>query len=243
MPCRPRLRYRRPVSQEPKDAAPVQQGQGADRAAPEPGLRLGAIVLAAGAGARFSPVPGAKLLADLRGRPVLQHVLDAARACRPVTTVVVLGHGREALQHAIEWSNEVRVVNPAPSRGLSSSLQVGLAALTEARAPVDGAFIVLGDQPMLRPHVMRALAAAALSSRGRGRGIVAVVPRYEGEIVPSVRNPVLVLAAGFRLIRTLEGDRGLGSVLEGMGGQVIEVQVPGTHPDVDTPEDLAALRG
>ena len=130
---------------------------------------IAVIVLAAGAGTRFSDVPGSKLVADLGGRPVLEHVLAAVRAFGPRLTIVVLGSGRDAVERSIEWAGETRVVNPDPQRGIGSSIRVGFDALAadESRAAegvIDGTFIVLGDQPQLRPEVLEALADHAAAT-------------------------------------------------------------------------------
>ena len=73
------------------------------------------LVLAAGAGSRFG---GGKLLAPIGGRPVLQHVLDALATAGVGEVVVVLGRDAEAVEAAIAWRGERRVVNPEPERGL-----------------------------------------------------------------------------------------------------------------------------
>lgn len=220
-------------------------------------LRLGALVLAAGAASRFSDQPGAKLIAELRGRPVLAHVLEAVRAYGPALTVVVLGHGRGAIESAIDWTDELRVVNPAPERGLASSLQVGMAAARSANAApaghgLDGLFIVLGDQPMLRPQTLVALAtAAAASAEASGRATsgraptraTIFVPRYASasDADQGPRNPVLLLRPAWPLIDRLVGDRGLAQSVADLGEAVVDVPVPGSQPDVDTRGDLAEL--
>lgn len=218
-------------------------------------LRLGVLVLAAGAASRFSDQPGAKLLAELRGRPVLAHVLKAVRAYGPALTVVVLGHGRGAIESAIDWTDELRVVNPAPERGLASSLQVGMAAARSANAApaghgLDGLFIVLGDQPMLRPETLVALATAAsaeasgpaTSGRAPTRATI-FAPRYASasEADQGPRNPVLLLGPAWPLIDRLVGDRGLAQSVADLGEAVVDVPVPGSQPDVDTRGDLAEL--
>jgi molybdenum cofactor cytidylyltransferase len=194
--------------------------------------RLAAIVLAAGAGSRFSDEPGAKLLAGIHGRPVLQHVLDAVRAFAPGQTVVVLGHGADAIERSIAWSGERRVINAAPDRGLASSIQVGLAALNAS--DTEGVFIVLGDQPRLRSDVMEALADEDESA---ARPIVA--PRYAAD--PGPRNPVLVMRAAWPLIDDLAGDQGLGTLIDARPELVTYVPVGGRMPDVDRPGDLGRL--
>ena len=87
--------------------------------------RVAAIVLAAGAGSRFG---GGKLLATVDGRPLLQHTLDRLAEAGIDDVIVVLGADAAAVEAAIEWRAERRVVNPEPERGLASSLAIGRAA-------------------------------------------------------------------------------------------------------------------
>lgn len=197
-----------------------------------------AVVLAAGAGSRFAPQPGAKLLAEVAGRPLLEHVLAEVRRFGPAATVVVLGRGATRIERAIAWQGELRVVNHAPERGLASSLQVGIHALLALPGHVDGAFIVLGDQPLLRADVLEALASAA--DRAWPGDRPAVVPRYEDD---GPRNPVLLLRAAWSWVDELEGDRGLAPLMDRNPDQVLEVPVTGGMPDVDAPGDLDRLRG
>jgi molybdenum cofactor cytidylyltransferase len=196
-------------------------------------LSLAALVLAAGAGSRFSDEPGAKLLAEIDGRPMLARVLEEVRAYGPAVTVVVLGHGAERIEAALEWRDEIRVRNHQPDRGLSSSLQIGVDVLRALPEPLDGAFIVLGDQPALRADVMRALERAAGQARPGDRPVI--TPRYAaGE----ARNPVLLLRPAWAWVDELAGDRGLGPLIEARPDQVLQIEVAGAMPDVDTPADL-----
>lgn len=207
------------------------------RAVDERRLRLSALVLAAGAGSRFGPEPGAKLLTDVHGEPLLARVLEAVREFGPVSTVVVLGHGADALERALDWRDEIRVRNHAPERGLASSLQVGIDALLALPGSFDGAFIVLGDQPLLRAEVMRALESAAARARPGDRPVV--IPRYKHD---GARNPVLLLRPAWSWVEELTGNRGLLPLIVRNPDQVLEVLVPGLMPDVDEPSDLERLR-
>lgn len=189
--------------------------------------RVTAIVLAAGAGSRFG---GAKLLAPLDGRPILQHVLDTLAVSGLGDVVVVLGDDSAVIESAITWRTERRVVNEEPQRGLSSSVQVGIGSLD---ASVSMALIVLGDQPLLSNGTITALLDAA---RAADRPIV--VPRYPAD---AGRNPVLLRRSAFGLVDDVHGDRGLGPLLATQPDLVLEVAVSGANPDVDTREDLARL--
>src|SRR5512141_1879422 len=186
-------------------------------------MKVVVVVLAAGASRRFgSP----KLLAPLDGRPLLQHALDGVAAAGLDDVVVVLGEGHAAIEAAIAWRGERRRVNPRPEDGLSSSLRIGLDAAAEDPA-ADAVLIVLGDQPALRPHVLAAVVDAAART---DRPIVRV--RYADDAAP---NPVLVRRLAWALAAGLDGDRGLGPLLDRRHDLVAEVPVAGRNPDVDTP--------
>jgi molybdenum cofactor cytidylyltransferase len=192
-------------------------------------VRVGAVVLAAGASTRFgSP----KSLARLDGRPILEHVLDAVHEAGIDDIVVVLGHAADEIEERVSWLDERIVRNPDP-RHLSSSLQVGLDAVAEMDPPVDAVVIVLGDQPRTRPGVIRALIAAARTS-----DTPIVAPRYaEG----GGANPLLLREEAFDLADEATGDRGLGPLLVERPDLVTWVDASGGNPDVDTPADLASL--
>jgi CTP:molybdopterin cytidylyltransferase MocA len=192
-------------------------------------VNVGGLVLAAGSSSRFgSP----KALAELEGRPLLQHVLDVTAAARLQPVVVVLGDSAPAIERGIRWRNERRIRNPDPARGLSSSLRDGLADLS-AIAPRVDAVVLLGDQPRTSPAVIRRLLEAAEAT---DRPIVA--PRYAGG---GGSNPVFIRRDAFRLARAAENDRGLGPILAARPELVNWVDFEGSNPDVDTPADLAAL--
>ncbi|MFL5715780.1 MAG: NTP transferase domain-containing protein [Chloroflexota bacterium] len=185
------------------------------------------LVLAAGAGSRFG---GGKLLASVGGRPLLQHVLDAVAAAGVDDVVVVLGTEAPAIEAAIAWRGERRVVNPAPERGLSSSLKTGFYAVpTDA----DAVLVALGDQPLIPVETIRALLDA---SSPEDRPVV--VPAFEEG---QGRNPVLLRRPAFGLVAETDGDRGLGPVIAAHPERVTEVAVTGHNPDVDTIDDLAAV--
>jgi CTP:molybdopterin cytidylyltransferase MocA len=197
------------------------------------GVLVGAVVLAAGTGARFG---GGKLMAELDGRPLLLHVLTAVRGAAPARCVVVLGADAAAIEARIDWRDEVRIVNPTPEAGLSGSLRLGVATCLGALPAISGILVVLADQPRTSPDVMRALTAAIPEAMANGAW--AVVPRYAGG---GGANPALLLAPALARVPDLRGDRGMASLLAARRGRVHEVDVPGTNPDVDTRADLAAL--
>jgi len=200
------------------------------------------LVLAAGAGSRFSAATTLdeappKLLATLDGQPILQHVLDRAAELRAAATVVVLGRGpaADSIEATIAWRQARRVRNSHSERGLATSLRVGLAELARPEpAPHSAVLILLGDQPRVRPAVMQRLLDAADESPER----LIIAPRYAGG---GGSNPVLVRRPGWPLAAAIQGDRGFGPLLSARPELVHFVDVSGANPDVDTPRDLADL--
>ena len=182
------------------------------------------LVLAAGSSRRLGRP---KQLLDLEGRPLLQHVIDAAVAAGSEQIVVVLGHAEREIRAAIALPpSAVVAVNPDFATGQASSLRVGLAALAE---PVARAVVLLGDQPRVSPEVIRSVANAP--------GPIARAT-YGG--VPS--HPVAFDQALWSELRAVEGDRGARDVLASHVGEVTFVEVSGTPPvDVDTDADYRRL--
>ena len=120
------------------------------------------------------------------------------------------------------------IVNDRADEGLSRSLRLGFEALP---SDVDGAVILLGDQPAVPTPWIGALLATA---RG-DRPVVAV--RAAGRIGP----PVLLRREAFGLVQEARGDEGLGPTLGRHPELVAHIDVAAHAPDVDTPEDLERL--
>jgi len=203
------------------------------RAAPS----TAAVVLAAGVATRFG---GGKIRAMLEGRPLVAHVLAAARAAGIRRIVLVLGRDAVEVRAALLAVDSTALdavlvaVNPGPERGLATSLRVGLAAATAAPAP-GGVLVLLGDQPRVQPAVLEALVAAARQAPAEALAVGAA----HGE--DGAPNPLLILPAGWPVTAALQGDRGLGPLLAAAPERIVRVPVAGTNPDVDTPADLVAL--
>ena len=196
-------------------------------------MRVAGLILAAGSASRFGTP---KALARIDGRPLLEHSLIAARTADLEPMIVVLGAAADSIEAQVAWAGERRVRNPDPTRGLSSSLAIGIEALAADDPPIDAAVVLLGDQPRTDPTVIHAL-ITRFEDDARSTAAF-VVPRYSGG---GGANPVLVARSAFGLVGETGGDRGLGPLIDAHPELVIEVPVGGVNPDVDTPADLARL--
>jgi bifunctional UDP-N-acetylglucosamine pyrophosphorylase/glucosamine-1-phosphate N-acetyltransferase len=122
-------------------------------------MPLHVVILAAGQGKRMrSALP--KVLHRIAGRPLLAHVVDAARALRPERIYVVYGHGAAEVKAAfagapVEW------VEQAQRLGTGHALMQAL-----PKVPRTATVLVLnGDVPLVRAETLRKLVRLA------GKGI------------------------------------------------------------------------
>jgi len=182
-------------------------------------------VLAAGAGCRYG---GPKQLADLGGRPLLEHALAAVRAAPVDRRVVVLGAAAEEVLAGVSLHGAEPVPCPDWECGQAASLRAGLGAFEEADAVV----VVLGDQPLLSPRAIARVLAA------RGPGAEAVRATYAGE----AGHPVVLERSLFPRLLALRGDAGARDVLREVAVSDVPCDGLGRPDDVDTPEQLEALR-
>jgi CTP:molybdopterin cytidylyltransferase MocA len=175
-------------------------------------------VLAAGAGTRFDG-PTHKLLAVVRGRPVVtwavEHALDAGLDA----TVVVTGAADLA---GVLPDGVVIVHNDRWEAGQATSLQAALAWAAEH--DLDAVVVGLGDQPFIAPGSWRAVATSDAPI---------AVATYDGRR----RNPVRLAREVWHLLPT-EGDEGARVVFGLHPDLVSEVACAGEPVDVDTVEDL-----
>jgi molybdenum cofactor cytidylyltransferase len=185
---------------------------------------ISAIVLAAGAGTRYG---GTKQLAELRGKPLAQHAIDAATEAGVDEVIVVVGHDADRVRGAVTLPSHGRiVVNHAHATGMASSLAAGLAA---TGLDSEAATVLLADQPGITAGHVRSLVEA-----------------YEARRSPIVRlrfrngpGPALLARDTWAEASSLERDMGARELMDRHPEWVEEVDVGGEAPaDVDERSDL-----
>lgn len=201
-----------------------------ERASGEAPLTIACVVLAAGISSRLGRP---KQTLPLEGKPLLQHVLDAAARAGLDDVIVVLGHAADEVARELRLPPGARtVVNPDFRSGQSSSLRAGLAAV----APDAGAVVVLlGDQPRLSPRAIEAVTAAYRAGRG---------PVIQASYGGRGGHPVLLDRGVWTEVLAVEGDVGARDILARHPEWVRAVEVGGRPPtDVDTWEDYERVGG
>jgi CTP:molybdopterin cytidylyltransferase MocA len=182
------------------------------------------LVLAAGAGTRFGE--RSKLLAELDGRPLLEHAIAAQCAVSDLERVaVVVGAFAEDILARVDFMRSEPVVCERWDEGQALSLRRGIEYLTES-PDVRKVIVTLGDQPRITAELIARFL-------GEPPGTRAV---YEGR--PG--HPVVLGPVQMRALAGLRGDHGAREILQ--GGPMIECGSLSAARDVDTPEDLEAIR-
>ena len=185
---------------------------------PRENATTAAIVLAAGAGSRFAGEEH-KLLAEVRGKPIVRHAVDAARGAGFDEVIVVSGcadiaaviPGDVTLLHNERWED-----------GQATSLR---AATIYADARGHRAVVVgLGDQPGISTEVWTAV--------GESESDVAAADFGKG-----ARPPVRLSDAMWSAL-PVSGDEGARRLLRERPEMVDLIACTGDDADVDTLEDL-----
>jgi molybdenum cofactor cytidylyltransferase len=185
---------------------------------------IGAVVLAAGESKRMGEP---KLLVEIRGKPMVEWVIDSfKRAVEDI--VVVLGHRPEVVRPAIEKLGARWVVNENYAEGMVSSFKRGLDELKHC----DAVFLALGDQPFVdRDFLLKAIDA------WRG-GAKIVSPVHKGK----KGHPVLFDRSLFDEILFLEKQEMIRDVIHRHESEHHLVEAgEWAIIDIDTPETLGRL--
>lgn len=113
-------------------------------------MSLDIVILAAGQGTRMrSALP--KVLHPVAGKPMLGHVIDAARALNPQGIHVVIGHGAERVQQAFP-AEDLNFVLQTEQLGTGHAVAQALPALSAEKV-----LVLYGDVPLIKPATLHQL--------------------------------------------------------------------------------------
>lgn len=191
---------------------------------------IGIVILAAGASTRLGE-PKQKV--QFQGNSLLQITVQAALRSAGTPVVVVLGANAETVEPEIAQVPVPVVLNPEWQEGMASSIRVGLNKLKQLEPQVEGAILMLCDQPFVVPEVLNSLIQAKNIT---GKEIVACA--YNG----TMGAPVLFDKAFFPDLLSLKGQEGAKKLLFKDPDAVTSVPFPLGSIDIDTPADYAMLQ-
>jgi molybdenum cofactor cytidylyltransferase len=191
--------------------------------------QISAVVLAAGKSTRMG---SNKLLANVRGMPLIRQTVLRVLETSVAEVIVVTGHQADLVRVALEGLAVKFIHNDQYADGLSTSVRVGVQNVSENS---DAAVVCLGDMPLVKARDIDRMIAAFSPADQR----FVVVPEYLGQW----GNPVLWGRDYFAGLCALDGDRGARKLLEELSHELVEIKVEndGVIIDIDTPEALMSL--
>ena len=191
---------------------------------------VGAMVLAAGKSERMGQN---KLLLCLNGKTLIENVLDGLAAVEVNEQVIVLGYKLEDVIEVIKPRlGRLKVaLNVNYEAGMTSSFQTGLQVLPK----VDAAFLVLGDEPIFEPNVLKLMVEKMENSQGQA---LIVRPIHKGK----KGHPLLFHSQLFMEIMTLKNPETIRDIVHRHADRLLTLEAPQwTIMDIDTPQDYARL--
>jgi molybdenum cofactor cytidylyltransferase len=200
------------------------------RPAAQRAFSVGVIILAAGRSARMGRP---KLLLPWNQTSVLGHLIEQWRTLEAEQIAVVCAPGDVAVRAELDrlsFAQENRIGNPAPERGMFSSIQCA-AQWPGWQASLTHWAIVLGDQPHLQPNTLRRMLDSSAAHPAR---VCQPARRGHG------RHPVLVPQRQFQQLAASTAatlKEFLAATPQGIA--LCEVDDPGLEVDIDRPEDYA----
>lgn len=131
------------------------------------------IILAAGKGTRMkSKLP--KVLHKVAGKPMLQHVIDAAKAAGSTREVVVIGSGAELVEQQISG---VEFVLQAEQLGTGHAV---LCAKEKFSASTGTLMVLCGDTPLFTGELLKRFVNEHVNSKAAATVLTAEVPDAAG---------------------------------------------------------------
>lgn len=183
------------------------------------------VLLAAGNSSRMgSP----KQSLNIGGQTLLSHAVHCALTSQIPNVVVVLGAHLGETQHLIQDKRIITVVNTNWQQGMGSSLKLGLNKAIDINPLLEGALIMVCDQPKISVTHINEMGRIHIIKRP-----LAVASEYHG--VTGV--PVLFDRSVFSELFKLDNQRGASELLQKIRSEVITLPFPGGEIDLDTPED------
>jgi bifunctional UDP-N-acetylglucosamine pyrophosphorylase/glucosamine-1-phosphate N-acetyltransferase len=119
------------------------------------------VVLAAGKGTRMKSALG-KVLHQVAGRTLIDHVIGAVRPLSPASLTVVIGHQAEQIRRQFAGNGLVSLVVQEPQLGTGHAL---LQAEPMLAGKTGSVLLLSGDVPLMRTETIRALLTRHLEAR------------------------------------------------------------------------------
>lgn len=157
------------------------------------GRELSVVIMAAGKGTRMLNPNMAKVMYEINGRPMIDHVVDLALQMNSRHTIVIVGWQKDSvIHHLATRANKVTCVEQNPQLGTGHAVMQAEAALRN----FDGDVLVLsGDVPLLRLETLKRLHQFHTTQHAAATVLTAIVSDAAGygRIVRDNRGEVVAI--------------------------------------------------
>jgi molybdenum cofactor cytidylyltransferase len=187
--------------------------------------KISAIILAAGTSSRMGFL---KQTANIKGKSLLELVLDKVRKFPFHEIIIVLGYKHEEVMKTLKLEYEKVVINEEYEKGMSSSLKKGVLNISKDS---EAFAIFLADMPLIKEESIE-----KVINEFNERSCLIVAPIFNKVI----GHPVIFHKNLIPEIINLEGDIGAKKVIEKYKDEAsfIEIDDEGVLIDIDAPKDL-----
>jgi molybdenum cofactor cytidylyltransferase len=179
------------------------------------------IILAAGNSSRMG-LP--KQLLQFRRKSLLRHAAENALAAHPAELIAILGFDADRMKLELDDLLLREVTNPGWEEGIASSIRMGITSLPST---IDGALLMLCDQPFVTSDLLTRLIAACTAEK----------PISATDYGQTLGVPACFGRSAFSWLLDLRGDKGAKGIIEQNRTHVAAIAFPEAGIDIDTIPD------
>jgi len=188
-----------------------------------------AIILAAGQSSRLGTP---KQLLKYQNKTLLQHAIDTAKQSKLRSIVVILGSNANNILKETDTSGIHVVINDDWQTGMASTIRCGIQLVQKLNSNVDGAILMVCDQPFVSPDLLN-----SLIEKQKETGKLIIASQY----VDTIGTPAFFQKQFFAELMALEGDSGAKKIIMQNNNFLATMPFPKGSIDIDTIDDYKAL--
>jgi len=190
------------------------------------GQLTAAIILAAGSSTRLGQ---SKQMVMIDGQPLIVRAVKTALAAQADIVVVILGFDSEVHRRVLEGFPVQIVDNGSWERGMGSSLKEGVSFLARSSVEVQGAVVMVCDQPLVTSeHIVNLV----------GTGVTLQKPIVASLYANSPGVPAYFHKNVFQFLLGIDDAHGAKNIFRIHAQNLATVPFAGGEVDIDLPTDL-----
>lgn len=189
----------------------------------------GVLIVAAGESKRLGTP---KQLLQFEGQSLINRLINIVSGAGSFPITIVLGAEAAAIQAQLPDANLHVVINEDWREGMGSSIRFGLKQMIKADANLDGALILVCDQPFIKSKSVQSLIQMQKST-----GLPMAACFYEG----IVGTPAVFHQSMFSDLLKLTGDTGAKNMMMDKMSDVAKLNFEKGVIDIDTIEDYQKI--